>query len=359
MKLKFGRGLYLLAAVFVLMGVMLFWNYLLPQNAFFSTVTSLVSLVFIFLLPGYILSYLIFEKVDRSEKLILSLGFSICVTILAGMIVHFAQMKISFVHIMYGVLILSLILAISAVLKHRAKRRERPRSRVLKDGKIFLFCSLSLLFAMAVIIYTSISLPSEEEFVELYWKAAELTGLKEETDVNCAIDDCSLSGFYKLGSVNLLDNYYNAIITDLNAEDVYDSICIDFNKNGVYCEKSEGPFAKGDSFGIGSNLNLFSVVLSKSDKFYIFNFPKRTNASNFTVGFSAKSNYKEAKNLNLALFVNETMQYSESLPIEPQQEISKYYPVRLPSAGLYKVKIEVLPLTVEDRTYIEFWVEKE
>lgn len=355
------ENLYLLLIVAILTGTLLSLIYFSPQNIFLDAIKSILSLLFMFFLPGYILTHLLLRnKLDRTETFVLSVGLSVCITIFMGMIVHLAQMKINFFNIMCSILVVSLILlffVIFVILKDRKiPSRKKWKSKISRNDKLFFFCLFLLLFVMSIMTYISITLPSEEEFVELYWKVSELKDLANKTDVNCSIDNCGLSGIYKIGTVDLVDNSYKAIITDLNYEGMYDSICIDVNQNEIFCEENEGPFARRDSFGINSNS--FNVIYFRNNQAFIANYPREVYVSNFTVGFVIKSNYNEVKNFNMGLFVNETLQHSENLTVEPHQEISNYYSVYLPENGLYRVKVAVLPLTLEEKTYIEFWVEK-
>jgi hypothetical protein len=128
------------------------------------------------------------------------------------------------------------------------------------------------------------------------------------------------------------------------------------NRNEIYCEENEGPFKEGETFQ--KNSYSFSIINPSEKKFIIFNFPKETTLSNFIVGYSIKSNYKEEKEFEIGYYINETLQKIDNKKINPDQMISEYYTVNLPENGLYKVKVALLPLTIEDRTYIEFWVNK-
>jgi len=325
---------------------------------FLNIARTILSLLYMFFLPGYIFTHLILRnKLNRAETLVASIGLSICITICSGMIVHFTEMKIDYLSIITSVSIVTLILAFLVFLKDiRNSKTIRWKSSNFKQNKFFTFSLILLICVMIVIIYFSITFPSKEEFIEIYWKLTGINGLQNITDINCSIDRCSVSGIYKSGNVDLLDNSYDTIITDLYWEESYDFICIDLNQNELFCEENEGPFKAGNSFNISSNH--FNIIYSKGEEFYIFNFPKETDISNFTVGFSMKSNYKEVKLFNVGLFVNETLQYTKSIVLYPDREVSKYYSVNIPEDGISKVRIAVLPITFEDRAYIEFWIEK-
>jgi hypothetical protein len=266
-------------------------------------------------------------------------------------------MEINYLSIIITLSITTLILTLLLFLRDiRNSKLVRWKSITFKPDKFFIFSLILLICVIVVTIYLSITLPPREEFVELYWKLTGINDLQNRTDINCTINPCSISGIYKHGTADLLYNSYDTIITDLYWNGSYDFICIDLNNNEIFCEENEGPFGAGDTFNITSNY--FSVIYSKTKEFYIFNFPKKIDISNFTVGFSMKSHYKQVKTFNVSLFVNETLQHTENIILYPKQEVSEYYPVNISKDGISKVRIAVLPITFEDRAYIEFWVEK-
>jgi len=358
MKFSKSRENLKLPSIFVALTIAMFFLIYFPsQNILFNGIKSVLSLLFIFFIPGYVLTYLLFQnRKGMAELLILSIGSSVCITILMGMTIDFVHMKINFFNIMFSVLSVSLILNVLLFLKEIIAPTEKKIFKFSRNDKIFFFCIFLLLFVVIIIIYLSITLPSKEQFVELYWKVSELKDITNKTDVNCSMINCSLSVIYRVGTIDLANKSYGGMITDPRKKGMYDSVCIDFNQNGIFCEKNEGPFKIGDSFMINSSS--FNIMNSKNDQIFIADYPKETNVSNFTVGFVIKSDYYEIKNFTMGLFLNDTLQNSEIVTVEPNQAITNHYVIHLPENGLYRIRIAVLPLTMKENTYIEFWVKK-
>jgi hypothetical protein len=165
-----------------------------------------------------------------------------------------------------------------------------------------------------------------------------------------------MSGIYKIGNINLDGMNFNLITTDLNKSNEYVSTCIDFNKNGTYCEKTEGPFRERDTFLIDNDsFNFFWV----SDKNVIVaHYPKRVSQENFTIGFVMKSHYSRTIDTKITLFVDTNQTRSKIQTLKPNEEIISKFDVTLPTLGPHKVKISTTPTTINKENEIYFWVER-
>ena len=225
-----------------------------------------------------------------------------------------------------------------------------------KNHGIFLFLLVFSFIILSIIIYISETSPSKEEFVEVYWQMFKAKNLDYADDVNCKIFFCSKSEIYKIGGINLNGKNFGIVLTDLEEADEYNFLCIDFNDDDVYCDDGEGPFRERESFLIDSNA--FNVLDIRGDDIVIAHYPKEIYEQNFTVGFVIKSYYSHSEDFDISLFVNESLENSMTLELQPEEETISQFEVSLPSEGLFKVKVSVSPLTTDEKANIDFWVEK-
>ncbi len=223
-----------------------------------------------------------------------------------------------------------------------------------KRDKVFYLCLVLTLIVLGVMIYVSITSRSTEEFVELYWQVFKLENLRNTTNVVCEHKNCSLSGVYMAGDVNLFGENYKAVISDSNEIGIYDSLCIDINYDGIFCGNHEGPWNVSNTFFIDSQP--FYILKLNKDEVVITNYPKETNITNFSVSFVIKSHYKETMNFDATLFVNETLEANKTFTIEPDHEKISFFDVNLPNAGWHKVRIIVQLQALNKSTEINFWV---
>jgi len=165
-----------------------------------------------------------------------------------------------------------------------------------------------------------------------------------------------LSGIYRIGNVEINWIDYSVIIIDSYEAGVYYNLCIDIDNDEIYCEEVEGPFGFRDTFFIESNV--FNINTFYGDNIIIAHYPSITENENFTVGFIVKSYYQKNLDFNVSLYINETLEKSEILSMKPGEEIVLKYPVSLPEAGLFKVKISVSPVSAKEEAHIDFWVNK-
>jgi hypothetical protein len=56
--------------------------------------------------------------------------------------------------------------------------------------------------------------------------------------------------------------------------------------------------------------------------------------------------------------MNDTLKNSKTMKLYPQQETLEYFSVDLPEKGQFKIRIASLPLTLDQRLYIDFWVKR-
>jgi len=224
------------------------------------------------------------------------------------------------------------------------------------ENILFYFCSILVIFVIFVIIFISSITPSAEEFIEVYWEISVVENLVNKTQITCNLENCSRSGIYRIGNIHLNNIDYNLAIFDSEVPIKYDSLCVDLNQDGVYCDEGEGPMKERYTFSIGTDF--FSILNLNEDKVIIAHFPKDLTVQTFTIGFIIESHYNQTVNLNVNLLVNETMKKSEKLSIEPKQKTIQNFTVSLPEDGLYKIKVSVFVLPNDEEIFIDFWVNK-
>lgn len=207
---------------------------------------------------------------------------------------------------------------------------------------------------LAIMIFISSTSPSKEEFIELHWSIFKISFIPKN-QVTCVLRPCSISGDYKFGNLDLNGKTYGIILIDLENPRRYDNMCIDMNRNDVFCEQNEGPFIEGSSFLIESKS--FNIISFEENNFAIANYPKIVNSSNFTVGFVIRSFYHRNMNFNLSMFVNETLEKSEVISLVPKQELTMNYSVSLKGEGLNKILIVANSSEGNQQSAIDFWVE--
>jgi uncharacterized membrane protein len=114
------RGYGLLVLISLIM--LLLTNFPI-ENLAYNIVKSVLTLSLVLFISGYILISLIFKKELKDiEVFILSVGSSICITILSGMITNFIGLEITFTNIMNFVSIITLALAIISFLTSISKK---------------------------------------------------------------------------------------------------------------------------------------------------------------------------------------------------------------------------------------------
>ena len=92
----------------------------------YSAVKSVLALVIIFLLPGYSLINILYEKkLDIPEFFILNIGISISIFILVSMGVSLTGMRINTINILNSVAVANLILGELDFLKNTGWKNER------------------------------------------------------------------------------------------------------------------------------------------------------------------------------------------------------------------------------------------
>lgn len=227
--------------------------------------------------------------------------------------------------------------------------------KFLVENKFFYFCLIAVIIVIAIIIFISKITPSAEEFIEVYWELSIAEDLVEITRIPCKTD-CSVSEIYRVGNIHLKNKNYNLAIFDSEIPLEYDSLCIDFNQDGIYCDEGEGPMKEYYTFAIDTDF--FNIVNVKKDRVVIAHYPKDLTVENFTIGFVIESHYTNTVYLDVNLLVNETLKISKKLSIEPKQKIIRNYEVSLPEDGLYKIKVSLFVVLSDEEVFIDFWVNK-
>lgn len=224
------------------------------------------------------------------------------------------------------------------------------------NDKIFFSSLILTLIILSVIIYISSVQPSKEEFIEVHWQILRSGDLTGTDSVVCKIENCSKSGIYKIGNIDLDGMNFGLITIDSDKSNKYNYTCIDFNKNGIYCEEDEGPFKERDTFLINNNgFNFFSI----SDKnVVVAYYPKTVDQENFTVGFVLKSHYKRTLDIKTTMSVDNNEPQSKIQTLKADEEIISTFNVTLSTVGLHEVKISTTPTTIDMRNEIYFWIER-
>jgi len=226
----------------------------------------------------------------------------------------------------------------------------------LVENKFFVFCLIVVIFVISIIIFKSTTTPSVEEFIEIYWELSMAENLVKTTYIPCNAD-CSVSEIYRVGNIQLNKKDYSLTIFDSETPMKYDSLCIDFNQDGFYCDEGEGPLKERYTFSIGTNF--FNVLSLKEDKAVIAHYPKDLTVEDFTIGFVIESHYTDPVYLDVNLLVNETLKKSEKLSVQPKQKIIRNFPVSLSKDGLYKIKVSLFVTPSDEEVFIDFLVNKE
>jgi hypothetical protein len=222
------------------------------------------------------------------------------------------------------------------------------------QDRLFFFLLVFTFVILSIIIYISITSPSKEEFVEVYWQVFRANEFNSKTDVNCKLFNCSKSRTYKIGNIDLNGKIFGIVLIDREKAGDYNSLCIDSNNDNVYCDDEEGPFGERGSFSIDSGA--FNVIAFKENDIVIAHYPKEVHTQNFTIGFVIKSHYFHTGDFNISLFVNESLENSNTLKLGSKEETLSKFEVSLPSEGLFKVKVFVSPVETNEKANIDFWV---
>jgi len=98
-----------LLTIFLVISIVLFTN-IISENLIFLVIRSILTLIFILFLPGFLLMKILFNKNETSLLIVLSVCLSICITIIDALIFSILNMTISFVSIMNLLSLTTLIL---------------------------------------------------------------------------------------------------------------------------------------------------------------------------------------------------------------------------------------------------------
>lgn len=102
--------------------IMLFLTNFKVENSLYHTIRNVLALSFVIFISGYTFICLIFEKeLENVEIFVLSVGASISITILVGMLDYFINLEITFFNFINQVTIITLILSFIGVFKKGVK----------------------------------------------------------------------------------------------------------------------------------------------------------------------------------------------------------------------------------------------
>ena len=183
-------------------------------------------------------------------------------------------------------------------------------------------------------IYFSHNLETKEEFVEVYWQLFKLSPSEEVTNITCTNNTCYNDTVYMKGYLNFMKEETGVLFL---GDDEPTSFCLDIDNDQVFCELLEGPFEEGDIFFVDSYG--FTIMAFHEDYYPIFQYPRVTEQSTFNVSVNIKSSYKDQKQLDMLVFVNTAPLENRTITMNPDEEITETFEIKLESEGLNKVKI--------------------
>jgi len=149
------------------------------NNPVFHGIRNILGILFLLFFPGYLFTDLLFNKeLDSMENFVLSIFFSISLSILSAMIIFFTGWEIDIAKIFNVLLIISLALMLGNLFKKPRRKikstdedeimTSKDKTVIVKDKKFYLYLFL-FIGVLSVLIYLSASFTPKEEFVELYW----------------------------------------------------------------------------------------------------------------------------------------------------------------------------------------------
>jgi hypothetical protein len=322
------------------------------NSPFFKFLKAIVAIILATFIPGYLFCLLILRR-NNPEILIISIAMSICFVILIGIVVHFLRIPIDSTIILNIIWVLTTILTITLISKNQ-------KILVRKNGKeingIFLLNFILLLLFILALILTSVIMEPDEEFAELSWTFIKVEDPWEISDVSCENITCSLSGVNKFKPIKINQEEYPLLFLDINTPGKYDSICIDFDRDGVFCEDDEGPIWSSKGFLIGENAYSYNFL---DNGIIIFNFPRRmVNMTDFIVSYTLQSHYSRPMEFDISLRVNNRPFSEKEILLNPGEKAILEEEVSIPEElGKYKVEIIVSPKTNNRSAIINFFVE--
>jgi hypothetical protein len=347
------RTLELLIIIALLLAMVFLINYE-KDNAAFNYLKYISMISAALFVPGYILANLTLNRpLKIPEALALGIGLSVAIVILSGVLVILAGLPISVQNIMNVIWFITVVLAAMGFFKADFKWINLEKGRKSKD-RLFYINLILVLFVISNLIYLSILAPANEEFTELSWRLWKIDDLTIANKVDCNMERCTLSGFSKVSKFNLGSNEYSILFMDLNSPEKYDSICIDVNRNGTYCDAWEGPFWPSSSFFIDGEA--FNFRLLTNDSILILNYPNTVRNESFSVSYNIKSYYSKTTDYDLYLVINGTAYSKRQIALEPNESMTVNENVTLPGNGTYKVEVYAYPDSTSDGVSISFFV---
>lgn len=161
-------------------------NILLPMLLFSSdsNVQTLLSLPFLFFIPGYVFIFALFpikkgnKGIDKIERIGLSFGFSIALVSLIGLILNYTPWLIRLEPILFSLYIFTVTIAVVGFYRWKMTPIEQrfyisfeitiPRSNNKSDAILTIILGISLIIVTASVIYVIVTPKTGEKFTEFY-----------------------------------------------------------------------------------------------------------------------------------------------------------------------------------------------
>ena len=344
------KGLQLILVYLSLLLLLVFINIETPFPLL-NTVKAAVVILFAIFIPGYLFTQLFLKREDHSETMVMSIAMSICFVILTGLLIHFLGISINAYNILNPLWFISSIFTMVLMFLNPSKKKKKT-----KPNKTF-YLNLSLILAFFLIfVYLSFNSSSNEGFIELYWDFTKVEHHYTQPDLECFNMTCSLSGTNKVQITRIDQDWYNILFLDINYPGKYDSICIDFNHNNLYCEDGEGPIWPPLGFMIGNKTYSYNLI---EDGIIIFSHPKRVvNTTDFVVSYVTESHYTDLMEFDVTVKVDDYVLSREEMVLEPGERLLVEQEVSISEEKRqHKVEIIISPKRIPDQSAkINFFV---
>jgi uncharacterized membrane protein len=167
--------------------VFIFWSIILLPIVLFDMIETLkiaLGLPFLLFIPGYMLIFILFPRkkeynsIEGLERIGLSLGFSIALVSLVGLLLNYTPWGIRLEPILFTLFFLTEILGAIAIYRWKITNRDERFTISLKTSQIksnkkienilIIFLILSILIASTSIIYILVAPVTGESFTDFY-----------------------------------------------------------------------------------------------------------------------------------------------------------------------------------------------
>lgn len=326
----------------ILLLILLFVNLNTPATLIEVTKAIIILSLSTFI-PGYVFILLFQEKhQEHPNMLIISIAMSICLVMLSGVALYLIGFNIDPTNILNPIWFVLSVITITLFLYKKPSKKPKKRKILGIDMVFYVNLTLILIFFIAL-SYISVNPSLPRGFADVYWEFINVENPWPTDTVLCKDMKCSLSGINKVKEIQIGYSNYDILFMDINQPEKYDSICVDVNDNDIYCEYAEGPFSPSETFLIGEST--YSYRFLGEESIVIFFYPQKlAGRTVFTVSYSIKSYYLDAKKYDVVLTVNNNIVSKQEIFLRPlerrmiQEEITI-----LPIQREHKIEVIVTP----------------